>query len=346
MAKLSSPLPEYGFPGEFDTIRFQEVGGPMTFRVACEDAAIDLLLSPDEKQCVVVEDFAPVLRDFTAHGMPRVCTLTWDGGQKAFTVLPCRCDVEDTAADFCPLHFLTPQGRTKRTYRGALELLTLFSPGGEERPAFSVTLSWWNEDDGTFLKTTMTEGEVGGASEIAQGLWQIDISPNRFAIPKEGYALHSYAVCAGRREKKYVLSHSLDAVPLTLVFNNAFGQFDTFHLFGNVQKELKPTRSSATFSGKFKNYLVKAVPEFTAQTGVLRQEDEALFADVCSATEVRLRSIDGTEVVIVDNDLKILNDAYEPQQGSISFRYAGRGAILHRTAPFRTFDDTFDETYL
>ena len=346
MAKLSSPLPEYGFPGEFDTIRFQEVGGPMTFRVACEDAAIDLLLSPDEKQCVVVEDFAPVLRDFTAHGMPRVCTLTWDGGQKAFTVLPCRCDVEDPAADFCPLHFLTPQGRTKRTYRGALELLTLFSPGGEERPAFSVTLSWWNEENGTFLNTTMTEGEVGGASEIAQGLWQIDVSPNRFAIPKEGYALHSYAVCAGRREKKYVLTPSMDAVPLTLVFKNAFGLFDTFHLFGNVQKELKPTRSSATFSGKFSNYLVKAVPEFTAQTGVLRQEDEALFADLCSATEVRLRSIDGTEVTIVDNDLKILNDAYEPQQGSISFRYAGRGAILHRTAPFRTFGDTFDATYL
>ena len=346
MAKLSSTIHEYGFPGDFDTIRFQEVAAPMTFRVACEDAAIDLLLSPDEKQCVVVEDFAPVLRDFTADGMPRVCTLTWDGGQQAFTVLPCRCDVDDPAADFCALHFLTPQGITKRTYRGALELLTLFSPDGEERPAFSVSLTWWNEENGSFLNTTMTEGEVGSASEVAQGLWQIDVSPQRFAIPKEGYTLHSYAVCAGRRELKYVLSPSMDAVPLTLVFKNAFGQFDTFHLFGNVQKEMKPTRSSATFSGKFRNYLVKAVPEFTAQTGILRQEDEALFADLCSATEVRLRSIDGPEVVIVDNDMKILNDAYEPQQGSISFRYAGRGAVLHRTAPFRTFDDTFDETYL
>lgn len=346
MAKLSSPIPEYGFPGEFDTIRFQEVASPMTFRVACEDAAIDLLLSPDEKQCVTVEDFAPVLRDFTADGMPRVCTLTWDGGTKAFTILPCRCDVEDPAADFCALHFLTPQGKTKRTYRGALELLTLFSPDGEERPAFSVSLCWWNEGEGSFKNTTMKEEEVGSALEIAQGLWQIDVSPQRFAIPQEGYALHSYAVSAGRREKKYVLSPSLDAVPLTLVFKNAFGLFDTFHLFGNVQKELKPTRSSATFSGKFRNFLVKAVPEFTAQTGILRQEDEALFADLCSATEVRLRSIDGPEVVIVDNDLKILNDAYEPQQGSISFRYTGRGAVLHRTAPFRTFDDTFDATYL
>ena len=345
MAKLSSTIPEYGFPGEFDTIRFQEVGGPMTFRVSCDDAAIDLLLSPDEKQCVVVEDFAPVLRDLTADGMPRVCTLTWDGGTQAFTVLPCRCDVDDPAADFCALHFLTPQGRTKRTYRGAQEWLTLFSPG-EERTAFSVSLTWLDEENGSFIDTTMKEEEVGGVVEVAQGLWQIDVSPQRFAIPQEGYALHSYAVCAGRREKKYVLSHSLDAVPLTLVFKNSFGLFDTFHLFGNVQKELKPTRSSATFSGKFRNYLVKAVPEFTAQTGILRQEDEALFADLCSATEVRLRSIDGPEVVIVDNDLKIINDAYEPQQGSIAFRYTGRGAILHRTAPFRTFDDTFDETYL
>ena len=346
MAKLSSTIPEYGFPGEFDTIRFQEVGGPMTFRVACDDAAIDLLLSPDEKQCVVVEDFAPVLRDFTADGMPRVCTLTWDGGTQSFTVLPCRCDVDDHAADFCALHFLTPQGDTKRTYRGALELLTLFSPDGEARPAFSVSLTWWNEENGSFIDTTMKEEEVGGVVEVAQGLWQIDVSPQRFAIPQEGYALHSYAVCAGRREKKYVLSPSLDAVPVTLVFKNAFGQFDTFHLFGNVQKEMKPTRSSATFSGKFRNYLVKAVPELTAQTGVLRKEDEALFADLCSATEVRLRYIDGLEVTITDNDLKISDDAYEPQQGSITFRYNGRGAVLHRTAPSRTFDDTFDETYL
>ena len=346
MAKIDTPIPDFGFPGEFNTIRFQEVSGPMAFRAACEDFAFNFMLSPDEMQCVTIEDFAPVLRDFTADGMPRTCTLSWDGGQQAFTVLPCRCDVADPAADFCALHYLTPQGDTKRTYRGALELLTLFSPDGEARPAFSVTLFWWNEGDGSFLNTTMKEEEVGGTSEIAQGLWQIDVSPQRFAIPKEGYALHSYAVCAGRREQKYVLSPSLDAVPLTLVFKNAFGQSDTFHLFGTVQKELKPTRSSATFSGKFKNYLVKSVPEFTVQTGILRNEDQALFSDLCSATEVRLRSIDGPEVVITDNDLKISDDAYEPQQGSITFRYTGRCAVLHRTAPFRTFDDTFDETYL
>ena len=75
MAKISFPLPEYGFPGEFDTIRFQEVAAPLAFRVACEDAAIELTLSPDENQCVVVEDFGPVLRDFTADGLPLVCTL-------------------------------------------------------------------------------------------------------------------------------------------------------------------------------------------------------------------------------------------------------------------------------
>lgn len=345
MAKLSSTIPEYGFPGEFDTIRFQEVGGPMTFRVACDDAAIDLLLSPDENQCVVVEDFAPVLRDFTADGMPRVCTLSWDGGTQSFTVLPCRHDIAVTAEDFGTVHFLTLQQGKKPTYIGAQEFVTLYS-ALPSRDAFSLSLLWTNWQTGEVRETSLSEEQTEGAVITGTYFHRLDVSPAQFTPPAEGFALNSYTVAAGKRSLRFIVFPVLDAKPLTFVFRNCFGQFESFHCFGTMQQEVKPTRSTASFAGKTRNYSVQSAPEFTANTGILRPCDFNRFEDFCTADYVLMGDENGPEVCITDNDFKLSSDLYVPQSASITWRYARRSRRFEVKTYVRTFDDTFDETYL
>ena len=64
------------------------------------------------------------------------------------------------------------------------------------------------------------------------------------------------------------------------MFRNAFGYLETFHCFGATLTELKPTRSTAMFGGKTRNYRVLAVPEHTSHTGIIPSHMVPLFADL------------------------------------------------------------------
>ena len=88
-----------------------------------------------------------------------------------------------------------------------------------------------------------------------------------------------------------------------------------------------------------------SAPEFTAQTGILRPCDFALFEDLCTADYVLLGSEQGPEVCITDNDFKLSSDLYEPQEASISWRYASRARRFEVEPDVRTFDNSFDNTF-
>ena len=149
---------------------------------------------------------------------------------------------------------------------------------------------------------------------------------------------------ADGRMAEFVVQSCVDTTPLTLRFRNAFGYMETFHCFGNTLTELKPTRSTASFAGKTKNYRILAIPEHTTHTGVIPPHLVDLFADLCCATDVFVQST-GREVCITDCDFKISNDLYTPQQATITWRESARAALHEPFETVRTFDESFDNTF-
>lgn len=343
MAKLKKQLPVLGFPYEYDTIVFS-ADAPCEFAISSSAGGVLLKLSPNTLGEILIEDFAQVLRDFTADGKARDFTLSWAMGIHEFTVLPCRFELTSRASSFVDKHFLTLQQGAKPTYLGAQEFVTMYSSLAE-RDTFSLSLLWANPQTGEIRETSLSEAQTEGAFSTETNYSCLDVSPAQFLPPAEGFSLRSYTVTAGKRSQRFILCPVLDAQPLTFVFRNCFGQLESFHCFGTMQQEVKPTRSTASFAGKTRNFRVQSAPEYTSQTGILRPCDFALFEDLCIADYVRLGSEHGPEVCITDNDFKLSSDLYEPQEASITWRYASRARLYEVKSAEKTFDETFDNTF-
>ena len=222
----------------------------------------------------------------------------------------------------------------KPTYLGTEEIL--FADNINKATATPV---WVNPKTGD-VKETVVSLQVSGDNVSAR----INVSPSIFTAPADGYVLHSYTINADGRIAQFVLRTCADATPVTLQFKNCFGFWETFHCFGNTLTELKPTRSSASFQGKTRNYRVLAIPETTAHTGVISPDLFDLFADLCAATSVAVLP-SNREICITDCDFKLSNDLYEPQQATIMWRESARAALHQPFDTVRTFDESFDETF-
>lgn len=343
MTTLKTLLPAFGFPQEYDNIVFSAETA-CEFEIACNEGSLLLKLSPNALGEIRIEDLAQVLRDFTADGKVHEFTLSWEENIQKFNVITCRFDLNKNAFTYCKKRFLTLQQGKKTTYLGAKEFVTMYNAFGA-RNDFSIALLWTNLKTAEIIETTLSEEQTQGVVSTDTNYYQLDVSPAQFTPPAEGFALHSYTVAAGKRSLRFILCPVLDAKPLTLVFRNCFGQLESFHCFGTIEQEVKPTRSSASFAGKTRNYRVLSAPEFTAQTGILRPCDFALFEDLCTADYVLLGSEQGPEVCITDNDFKLSSDLYEPQEASITWRYASRARRIETESDVRTFDNSFDNSF-
>ena len=340
MANFITPIPEYAFPHELDRIIISSTN-TCTFEFFSGNGIdMELSLTPDANGQIIIEDFAQVLRDVTAESACVSCEiyLEEEGASESsaaeFYVRACRLDLNTTASEFCNKHFFSLVKGPKPTYLGAEELL--FADNINKATATPV---WINPQTGD-VKETIVNLQISGDNLSAR----INASPSIFASPGAEYKLHSYLVMADGRMAEFVVQSCVDTTPLTLRFRNAFGYMETFHCFGNTLTELKPTRSTASFAGKTKNYRVLAIPEHTTHTGVIPPHLVDLFADLCSATDVFVLST-GREVCITDCDFKISNDLYTPQQATITWRESARAALHEPFETVRTFDESFDETF-
>lgn len=345
MANLSTALPNYGFPHQFDRIEFF-ASSTCSITLSCSIGAVSFRLTPDASGRIVLNNFAQLLRDFTADGVPRMFTLTWDSGSYTFKVLPCRLTLSQSAYGFSARHFMTLQTGRKPTYLGAPETVTMYA-SNNQGDRFAIALLWVDPLTGQ-AQTQVLDGNSDtedGAIATGTGYVQIDVSPASFAAPAPGLELHSYTVSAGNRSQEFELRRVGDAKPVTLLFRNCFGIMESFHLFGEVTQELKPTRSAASFSGLTRNFRVVSVPEYTAQTGLLRPGCFALFEDLCTSDYVLLPAENNAELCITDCDFKLSSDRYEPQQGTITWRYARQARHYEVVNDAITFDDSFDDTF-
>lgn len=333
-------LPAKGFPHDYDTISLT-ASAPTTITLKGEGVETKMTLTPDGAGVVALQGFAAILRDLTSDGKPRTFTLSVGSQNYSFKVLPCKIDLAVSTADFIARHFLTLQRGEKVTYDGATEVLT-FCNADDTPETPTVQALFYNPDTnkpwtGTYtdvLKTTSQDG-----------FFRLELNVGDFIARSNGLLLHSITVKVGAREACYTIAPTMGRRPTTIIYKNAFGQDDTFHFFGTTLAELKPTRSSASFYGKARNYKVTSIPEYRMTTGTLRPESFHAFEDVCSSELAYLDVKGRPEICITENELKISDDLHEAQQGTLTFRFSQGVRLYNPNDLVRTFDETFDKTF-
>lgn len=344
MVTLLNEIPEYCFPHELRTLRFSATED-CEIKISCNGQEVLFTLTPDAGGIVSLDEFDGLLRDL-ADNNPQQCTIEWnEGASISFLLLPCSICLSNKAAVVCKNSFLTLQTGEKHTYLGAQEYICFFD-NSESRPFFALSLLWVNKRSGKTKSQFYLETAGLSVTDKGNGYFVLAFSTSQFEPPSEGYILHTITATAGKeRTQVFRVMPAIDADPVTLVFRNCFGQIESFHFFGNTTEELKPTRSSASFQGTTRNYLVESVPEYTSVTAPLRPVDIAPFEDLCSSTLVYLSADEGEEICISDNELSLSNNRYEPQRGSVKWRYATNSRHFVLSTPKRTFDSTFDTTF-
>ena len=344
MVTLLNEIPEYCFPHELRTLRLSSTED-CEIKITCNGQEVLFTLTPDADGNVTIDEFDGLLRDLADH-VPQRCTIEWnEEASISFLLLPCSICLSNKAAVVCKNSFLTLQTGEKHTYLGAQEYICFFD-NSESRPFFALSLLWVNKRSGKTKSQFYLETAGLSVTDKGNGYFVLAFSTSQFEPPSEGYILHTITATAGKeRTQVFRVMPAIDADPVTLVFRNCFGQIESFHFFGNTTEELKPTRSSASFQGTTRNYLVESVPEYTSVTAPLRPVDIAPFEDLCSSTLVYLSADEGDEVCITDNELSISNNRYEPQKGSVKWRFARDGRRFTLSTPKRTFDNTFDASF-
>ena len=344
MVKLLTEIPEYCFPHELRTLRLSSAED-CEIKISCNGQEVLFTLTPDADGNVTIDEFDGLLRDLADH-VPQRCTIEWnEEASISFLLLPCSICLSNKAAVVCKNSFLTLQTGEKHTYLGAQEYICFFD-NSESRPFFALSLLWVNKRSGKTKSQFFLETAGLSVTDKGNGYFVLAFSTSQFEPPSEGYILHTITATAGKeRTQVFRVMPAVDADPVTLVFRNCFGQIESFHFFGITTEELKPTRSSASFQGTTRNYLVESVPEYTSVTAPLRPVDIAPFEDLCSSTLVYLSADEGEEICITDNELSLSNNRYEPQRGSVKWRYATNSRHFVLSTPKRTFDSTFDTTF-
>lgn len=344
MVTLLTEIPEYCFPHELRTLRFSATED-CEIKISCNGQEVLFTLTPDADGNVTIDEFDGLLRDLADH-VPQRCTIEWnEEASISFLLLPCSICLSNKAAVVCKNSFLTLQTGEKHTYLGAQEYICFFD-NSESRPFFALSLLWVNKRSGKTKSQFFLETAGLSVTDKGNGYFVLAFSTSQFEPPSEGYILHTITATAGKeRTQVFRVMPAIDADPVTLVFRNCFGQIESFHFFGNTTEELKPTRSSASFQGTTRNYLVESAPEYTSVTAPLRPVDIAPFEDLCSSTLVYLSADNGDEVCITDNEFSVSNNRYEPQRGSVKWRYATNSRHFVLSTPKRTFDSTFDTTF-
>lgn len=333
-------LPAKGFPHDYDTISIT-ASAATTITLSGEGVETKMTLTPDGAGVVALHGFAAILRDLTSDGKPRTFTISVGSANYSFKVLPCKIDLSVSTADFIARHFLTLQRGKKVTYDGATEVLTYCNADDTLETATVQALFYNRETNqpwtGTYYNVLNTTAQ--------DGFFRLEFNVADFIAPDSAFFLHSITVKVGAREARYTIAPTMGRRPTTIIYKNSFGQDDTFHFFGTTLTELKPDRSSASFSGKARNYRVTSIPEYRMTTGTLRPESFDAFKDVCSAEVAYLDVHVRPEVCITENELKISDDLHEAQQGTLTFRFSQGVRLYDPNDPVRTFDETFDKTF-
>lgn len=359
MAELLQALPSVIFPMEADELTIDVNGeqpnadGSHTIDLILHDpsyAENNELISSDffanEDNEIELDDLGGYINDYM-DGDPMLLELFVNHVKVASSiVIPSRVPIEIGAKEYCQRYFLDMNNKilsNKTTYADAHERLSVYLPSGAEKSRPNIKISY---SDGTkeYNKTVLLD-ELSLSSGLTYGkIVTFDVSPAMVSkyVPA-GCQLKFYTVRLGKRAQSYVLYQDMTiAEPLSIVYKNNFGQIDTYHFFGAVAKEFKPSYSALRMNGKKQNYYVDAAPTWTAYNR--EWLEPGLFEDV-AVSEQLWRQSDMTQLVITECDMKDGGSLTESVTVSLSFQESTRQYKWRPRREVRTFDETFDATF-
>lgn len=218
----------------------------------------------NEDNEIELDDLGGYINDYM-EGDPMLLELFVNHAKVASSVvIPSRVSIEIGAEEYCQRYFLDMNNKmlsNKATYIGAHERLSVYLPMGAETSRPNVKLSY---SDGTkeYSKTLLLD-ELSLSSSLVYGkIITFDVSPVMVGkyVPA-GCQLKFYTVRLGERSQSYVLYQDMTvAEPMSIVYINNFGQVDTYHFFGAMAKEFKPSYSALRVKGMKQNYYLMPHP--------------------------------------------------------------------------------------
>lgn len=267
------------------------------------------------------------------------------------SIMPCRQRLYINGADFVQRSFLTMAGGGCKVVPKLASERLVWKPSDEERKQerpVSVRVTYMDLTTGE----TRRFGSDFRAEEYNDELLCYNTSPGYIVAleqcgPSSGATRQpvGYDVTVGQRTMRYRLAPwDADAAPVTtLDFTNVFGLSDSLYIYGEVEEALKPTYTQVVVGGSAYNANVEAQTEFKATMGALNAAEVALIKDVMTAREVWH---DDTPITITAAEIKGTNAYNTADSATLSWRESQGGLAVLTPLPMRTFDLTFDGTFL
>lgn len=349
MPTLQTSLPALLFPHEADGLLFQrssssEKSFPLTVEVGGQTALSATLSFSADGSCSVA-DLATLLRDFCpADGSVESAPLTVSWGASAAesiqaVLLPCRTELTEGAADFCARSFLSLLSGPKQTTLRDTEWFSFLTPdSADTHPVASLSLVYWDEAAGALgrrqvsLQLDVPDPSRPFTFAVRPGDYQTEGGPRLVALTVE---------VGQRRQELRVADAPWGSAAVELL--NCFGRRETLRLW-EVEREAKPTRSAASFAGRYRLYRVEELTTFKGTTAPLLDGELPLVDDAVHALRL-FRAEDGAELALTDAEWKHASAATEMPRATLTWREAGRTARFQPVRSARTFDQTFDQTF-
>ena len=361
MVKLTTTLPDLAFATEIHDLYF--TGG--TYGTPCHitltlggTTVLDTNLMPDTSGHFALHDLGWLLSTYATAAMNSggewLTELRIEADSKMMgtaKIMPCRQSLYINGADFVQRSFLTMAGGGCKVVPKLATEMLVWMPSDEERKQerpVSVRVTYMDLTTGE----TRRIGSEFRAEEYNDELLCYNTSPGYIVAleqcgPLSGATSQpvSYDVTVGQRTMRYRLAPwTADAAPVTaLDFTNVFGVADSLYIYGEVAEALKPTYTQVVVGGSAYNANVEAQTEFKATTGALNAAEVALLKDVMTARHVWR---DDTPITITAAELKGTNAYNTADSATLSWRESQSGLSVLTPLPVRTFDLTFDATFL
>lgn len=348
-------MPTY-FPYELDRLTFTKQTGDTDIDLILNGSDIlSTTLTPNDKGQIVLTDMGRYIAESVEQARKasqypnsfakQTLEVRVHGAEEAaYTIRPCRSRMRATAEKLLPTMFLTmASGGTKYVPLSAeSEYLYLLSDDTTGAYDYTLTAYWLNTKT-LQLQTTTSEGK--GSAKPGQVV-SIDATPSRQTPPDASGQWQLVRIDVTSGERSITLQtppEGLAQAPATtLQFVNSFGLIETFYLLGQLEREIKPTYSTALIEGRQTNYYIESNPTYKAATGPLTDATIALLHDLATSTEV---THEGRAITLTAIDLKPSNAYAEQQKASVSWRETTEGGSVEPDRPKGTFDATFDATF-
>lgn len=331
MATLVTTLPSVAFPHEVDALDISTERETVVELKYAGKSIFKSTLYPIGGT-IELRDIASLLDSYLNFSISEFSV--WLDGSEAdsSSIIPCRLNLDVSATDIEDCIFLT-RTTCKYTHREAKELLYCYA----SNPTFEVKALTRNGD---YTRTVIFRKSIN-----ASGIIGVDVS-YRNIFKDAPYEVLQYSVEVGNTKITYrLIPDGMADNVHDFGFINSFFQEEYITLMGAAEREMKVERLHAIVSGQYKNYQVVSVPHWTIKSGEMLDGMEGLFDDFISATKV-WRPSDYCEMAITDSDFKNSDSNDGTCQGSATLREAGRKYRHRVNKAVRTFDITFDDTFL